>query len=297
MTSHAFGGRRSRALLLLPVAALLVAARTTVTPLPETMVGVKTDHPIGETFTAKKGDIVLRAKVLDTEVVTIDAPVSVSISKFAQEVEPGTKLEPVLAPQKTESLTGASGRYYCGENLRSRSKFAEAMIGDWFSKFAAEVRFCFVDTDDDRKLDHVFLAGAKDKEFQGAWEIAPTPYTVRMMQPDDEGGELVLRVHKFKPESNKVQFMLELSKNGEPRYFDYILTVKGNQAKQTWPRIETNPKKVPYPSTFPDLLGASIAIDSVDSEKEQVTMSIRRNFPMQLFKPVTIQVQYIYIYY
>lgn len=289
--------RAARALLLLPAAILLVAARTTVTPLPETIIGTSTDHAIGETFVARPGDVILRAKVFDTEVVTLDAPVSVSIAKFAQDIEPGTQLEPVLASKTTRNLTGSSGRYYCGENLRSRSKFAEAMIGDWFSKFAAEVRFCFVDTDNDKKLDHVFLAGAKDKEFQGAWEIEPTAYSSKFIQPDDEAGELVLKLHKFKESSNKVQFIFELTRNGEVRSFDYIATVKKGVLKRTYPRIETNPKKVDYPMVFPDLLGARVLVQDIDPAAGTATVAVQRGIPAQLFKPVVVQVQYIYIYY
>src|SRR5688572_7902993 len=63
------------------------------------------------------------------------APVSVAIAKFSQEIAAGTRLDPVLVPPRTSKLTGAKGRFYCGENQRTRSKFAEAMIGDMFSKY------------------------------------------------------------------------------------------------------------------------------------------------------------------
>lgn len=188
--------RGAAALLLL---VLLTAARTSVTPLPETLMGAGTGHPEGQPFVARKGEVVLRAKVFDTEVVTLDAPVSVAIAKFSQEIAAGTRLDPVLVPPRTSKLTGAKGRFYCGENQRTRSKFAEAMIGDMFSKYESAVRFCFVDTDDDGKLDRVFLAGAKDKADQAALTIAPVAYTSRMFESDDEAGELEVRVHKFNP--------------------------------------------------------------------------------------------------
>ena len=281
----------------LPLLVLLSAARTSVTPLPETLMGAPTERPIGESFVARKGDVVLRAKVFDTEVVTIDAPVSVAIAKFSQDIAPGTRLDPVLVPAKTSKLTGANGRFYCGENQRTRSKFAEAMIGDMFSKYESVVRFCFVDSDDDAKLDHVFLAGAKDKAEQAAVAIAPVAYTTRMFQPDDEAGELEVRVHKFYPQSNKVQFKLFMKKNGEQRPFDYILTIPAGKPKQTYPWFDTNPKKHPYPSYFNDLLGAGLGVMKADALKEEVEVKVHRNFPMQLFKPIQIQVQYVYIYY
>lgn len=289
--------RRRRALAALPLLLLLTAARTTVSPLPETMIGIKPDHPLGESFIAHKGDVILRARILDTEVVTLDAPVSVGIAKFTQEIDAGTRLQPVLAMGQTEQLTGASGRYYCGEDLRTRSKFGEAMIGDWFSKYESTVRFCFVDTDRDQKLDHVFLAGAKDKTEQGARPVEPTPYTTHMLQPDDEAGEIELSVAKFHPKSNKVEFALRMIKGGETRSFSYLVTVNNGKPQQTYPQFKTNPRKVPYPAYFNDILGAGIGVMRVDAAKEEVEVKINRAFPLQLFRPVSIQVQYIYIYY
>ncbi len=291
------GARRRRALAALPLMLVLTAARTTVSPLPETMAGTDAGHRIGETFVAHKGDVILRAKIYDTEVITLEAPVSVGIDRFAQEIPAGTRLQPVLAMGNTQELTGTSGRYYCGEDLRSRSKFGEAMIGDWFSKFEAIVKFCFVDRDGDGKLDRVFLAGAKDAADQGARPIEPTGYSRQVLEPDDEAGEIELRVHKFSLKSNKVQFMLTLNKDGESRLFSYIVTVKNGKPQQTYPRFETNPKKVPYPAYFNDILGAGIGVMRVDAAKEEVELKVTRNFPLQPFRPVTVQVQYIYIYY
>jgi hypothetical protein len=289
--------RQRRALAALPLLILLTAARTVVEPIPETMQGIATDHPIGETFIAHRGDVILRAKVMDTEVVTLDAPVSVTIAKFSQELAAGTRLQPVLAIGKTEQLTGASGRYYCSEDLRTRSKFAESMIGDMFSKYGTTVSFCFVDSGRDGTLDQVFLSGAKKAEEQGARPIQPTPYTTRMLQPDDEAGEIELQVAGFNPRTNKVEFQLRIQKNGERHPFSYIVTVEDGKPRQTYPDFKTNPRKVPYPAYFNDILGAGIGVIRVDAEKGEAAVQVNRNFPIQLFKPVTIQVQYIYIYY
>lgn len=275
---------------------LLSAARTSVTPLPETMIGADAGHPIGTPFVARKGDVVLRAKIFDTEVVTLDAPVSVSIARFTDEIAAGTRLDPVLAPDKTEQLTGTSGRLYCGENQRARSKFAEAMWGDLFSKYDNEVRFCFVDSDGDNKLDKVFLSGAKDKADQGARPIEPTPYSSKMVQPDLDGGEIELRVEKFKLKTNQVIFRLYIKRNGADTTFSYIFTVQGGAGVNTYPDFRTNPKKAPYPSYFNDVLGARIGVMRVDAAKEEVEVKIARPFPQQLFKPVSIVYQTIYIY-
>jgi len=289
--------RRFRTGVALPMLLLLTAARTTVAPLPETLIGVSTDTAIGETFTVHKGDVVLRAKIFETEVVTIDAPISVSIAKFKDELVSGAALEPVLAPKKTEQLTGADGRLYCGENQRTRSKFGELWVGDWFSKYEPQVRFCFVDSDGDNKLDKVFLAGAKDPADQGARTIEPTPYSLKTLQPDLEGGVIELRVEKFKPETNQVLFRLHLSRNGQDIPFSYIMTIEDGRLRQTYPDLRTNPAKAPYPAYFNNVLGAGLGIMSVNANKAEAEVKVTRPFPQQLFKPITIQYQTIYIYY
>jgi hypothetical protein len=276
---------------------LLLSARTSVTPLPETMIAVDAGHPLGQTFTARKGDVLMRAKIYDSEVVTLDAPIAVSIAKFSEDITAGTRLEPVLAPEKTEQLTGTGGRFYCGQNQRTRSGFAEAMLGDMFSKYETQVRFCFVDSDADGKLDKVFLSGAKDKADQGAREIAPTAFTTKRIQPDDEDGLIELRVEKFHAKSNQVTLRLYQVRNGKDLAFSYILTVQGSLPRNTYPTFKTNPKKVPYPAYFNDVLGGSIGVMAVDAIKEEGEFKVTRNMRMQLFKPINIVYQTIYIYY
>ncbi len=288
---------RAKALQLVPAVLMLVAARTSVSPLPETMIAIDSGHPLGHSFVARKGDVVLRAKIYDTEVVTLDSPIAVTIAKFNDQIVAGTKLDPVLAPEKTEQLTGTGGRFYCGQNQRTRSGFAEAMIGDMFSKYETQVRFCFVDSDADGKLDKVFLSGAKDKVDQGARDIEPTPYTTKRIQPDDEAGLIELRVEKFHPKSNQVTFKLYQVRNGKDLAFSYILTIPNGLPVNTYPTFKTNPKKVPYPAYFNNVLGGSIGVLRVDALKEEAEIKVSRNFRMQLFKPINIVYQTIYIYY
>lgn len=298
MTTHA--PRRIRALAMVPVFALLVAARTSVAPMPETMLGTTADVPMNEVITVKPGDVVLRAKVYDTEVATLSEPVSVGIAKFAQEIPAGTRLDPVLVSEKTTKLTGSGGRIYCGENQRTRSKFGEAMIGDWFSKYETIVRFCFIDSDADKKLDKVFLAGAKAKEDQLAVDITPVGFERRLFQTDDDAGVLELRVHRLitkKNEPDKIEFKLHLMKNGAEQGFDYIRTVDKALPKSTYPVVRTNPKKVPYPSYFNDILGGGVGVMAVDATKGEAQIKVHSNFKMQLFKPVSIVYNYVYVYY
>jgi hypothetical protein len=291
------GSRQAKALLLVPMVLLLSAARTSVSPLPETMIAVDSGHPLGQSFVARKGDVVMRAKIYDTEVVTLDSPITVSIAKFSEAITAGTKLDPVLAPEQTEQLTGTGGRFYCGQNQRTRSSFAEAMIGDMFSKYETQVRFCFVDSDADGKLDKVFLSGAKDKADQGARDIEPTAYTTKRIQPDDEAGLIELRVEKFHPKSNQVTLKLYQVRNGKDLDFSYILTIPSGVPINTYPTFKTNPKKVPYPAYFNDVLGGSVGVMRVDAVKEEAEFKVSRNFRMQLFKPISIIYQTIYIYY
>ena len=293
--------RRWRALAVLPVASLLMAAKMSVGPLPETMIGVEVEGvPMREKIVVREGDVILRAKIFDTEVVTVDEDVSVAIAKFSHDIPAGTRLDAVLVDKRTEGLTGTSGRIYCGENQRTRSQFMEAMIGDWFSKYETVVRFCFVDTDNDKKLDQVFLAGAKDKADQGAVAIEPVAFTRRMFQEDDDAGLLELRVERLirkKKEVDKIEFKLHLTRGEMKQGFSYIMTVENGAARQTYPTMMTNPRKVAYPSYFNNIMGAAIGVHSVDAEAGTAEVEVINRFPMQLFKPITIQVNYVYIYY
>lgn len=292
--------RRIRALAMVPVFVFLVAAKTSVAPVPETMVPADTEIPLGEPVTVKEGDVVLRAKIYDTEVATLTEPVSVAIARFSHDIEAGTRLDPVIAPRETEQLTGTGGMIYCGENQRTRSQFMEAMIGDWFSKFDTVVRFCFVDTDKDGKLDRVFLAGAKDEDDQAAVEIEPVAFERRTFRPEDEADILELRVDRLIRKRNrddKIEFRLHLIRDGNETIFSYLASSDGGPIEETYPTFKTDPRRVPYPSRFPDVLGASISVLGVDAEQGTAQIRIDRRFSTRLVKPVSIQYNYVYVYY
>jgi hypothetical protein len=288
-----------RTLTAFPLILFLTAARTAITPLPQT-VWDNNNVNLGEHFTAKVGDILLKAPVFDTETIQIDAPAQITIAEFSQNFKPGESLTPVLISEKTETLIGQKGRYYCGENLRTRSKFAAAMIGDWGSKFETIVRFCFVDSDNDAKLDHVFLAGAKTAEFQRAVAIAPIPFTRKTFEPDKASSEIQLKFAKLDAISGKIQLEVELIRDGKEEDFDYILmpdmAVDENSLIQLDKILKTNPKKLPYPMHFKNILGANIGITSVNSQSGEVEFVINHKFGPILFKPVSIQYQTIYVY-
>lgn len=55
------------------------------------------------------------------------------------------------------------------------------------------------------------------------------------------------------------------------------------------------PKRVPYPASFYNVMGAIVRVDGVDAEGN-ARFTIERNFRPTLFRPISIQVRYIYIY-
>ncbi|MGV3771029.1 MAG: hypothetical protein ACO1NM_13455 [Sphingobium phenoxybenzoativorans] len=288
-----------RSLIAIPCIFLLTAARTAITPLPQTLMD-ENSAKIGEHFTAKVGDILLRAPVFDTETMQIEAPAQITIAEFSQNFSPGESLTPVLVPEKTETLVGQKGRYYCGEDLRTRSKFAAAMIGDLGSKFEAIVRFCFIDNDNDAKLDHVFLAGAKTPEFQRAITITPIPFTRKTFTPDKASSEIRLKFAKLDAVTGKVQLEVELIRDGKEERFDYMLmsnlAIGGSSIIQQDRILKTNPKKLPYPMHFKNILGANVGITEIDTKSGEAKFVINHKFGPILFKPVTIEYQTIYVY-
>lgn len=280
---------------MLATAAPAGGGNMAVYPLPDTA-WPDFGASIGKPFTLKPGEELMRASVKRSTVLTLAAPVKVSIDKFTDDIAAGEELTPVVAPQATQDRVGGKGIYYCGRDQRGRSALASALIGGIGSKFMPIVRFCFIDSDKDDKLDQVFLAGAKDKALQKAIPIDPVPYKVEHLVPRDAGQYLRLRYRKFTPESNKVQLELEVYEDGKKRSYDYVLynSLSGPLDRMT-PYLETNPKKVPYPAFFTNVMGAVVRVDGVDAQGN-ATFAILRNFRPTMFRPVSIQVQYIYIY-
>ena len=290
--------RLGKAAAALPLLLALTAAKQAVTPIPETMVAVDTDHKVGEAFDVKPGDVVLRAHLYESFIVQTSAPMTVSIGKFTQDIAAGTKLDAVMAPDTTIRNLKSDGLMFCGEDQRSRSQFAELMIGSMFSKYETIVRFCFIDTDKNGTLDQVFLAGAREPLEQVAVAIDAIPYERRRYKMDDPHAVMELRVGKLHKKSNKIEYHLIITdRNGERRNFTYLLTVERNAAVQTYPNFKTNPKKFPYPSHYNNVLGASITTVAVDGLNQTAQVKVNRRFKTQWVKPINVVVNYIYVYY
>ena len=276
----------------------LTAGRLEVFPLPDTVVPADQTVPVGKEFSAKPGDVVLRGHVVRTKQVTTSDPVTVSIAKFTDSLPAGTELTPiVVTPQKSGPLSGG-GLYYCGKDQRARSKLMGELVGDIGSKFENTVRFCFVDSDEDGRLEKVFLGGAKDAEFQTPVAIAPVAYSERFLVPRKEEDEIRLIYKKFNPETRRITLQLELVRDGKEEYFDFILSAgrSGGKPSEVYKDIRTNPKKIDYPVVFTDVLGSEVAIHSVDASSGEAKFAIRQNFALGLFRPVAIQHQTIYVY-
>lgn len=289
-------GALSRALLLVPASLFLMAAKTSVATVPQTVAATDSPIQMGTPVTVTQGDVIVRGKIFDTERMTLLEPVSVEIGKFSHDIPAGTRLDPVFAPAKTRRLSGASGRLYCGENQRSRSKFAEAMIGSLFSKYETIVRFCFADSDGDKRLDHVFLAGAKDEAEQVARPIDPVPYDAKLFQTDEKDSVMELKVNRFMGK-DRMELVLEIENSDGGIGFSYLLTVDGNKVKESPRAIKTNPRKSPYPATLQNVLGADIEIISVDAKGKQAQIRVNRGFKTQMFRPIFYQARTVYVYY
>lgn len=289
-------------LLLLPIFLALTAARLGVSAPPQLAMSETGSVELDKPFTAKPGDILMKAKVFDLERVKIDKPFHVSLAKFEQQIDAGTELATVIVPERARTLTGVdSNVYYCGEDLRTRSKFADVMIGDWFSKWESIVRFCFVDVDSDGKLDHMVLAGAKDKAFQTAVAIDPVAYTRIEIAPDHDASEIRIVFKQLEPKTGEIHLELQLWRNGSRQLFDYLLYGQrsgGNFLSpiNLYPKYKTDPKNLAYPMHFTDIMGATIGIRSINAEKSEAEFKISRPIGPALFKPVSIQYQYIFIY-
>lgn len=272
---------------------LLTGARLGVIPLPDTLMPDPDTH-VGADFTARPGDVLLRGRIFKTETSTLDAPIKVSIDRFSDTLDAAAELTPVIAPAETRALIGGRGIYYCGRNQRTRSAFVDALIGGMGSKFEAIVRFCFVDSDSDGKLDHVFLAGAKDKALQAPVAIEPTAFHTTYLKPMAES-EVTLQYRKFSAGSGKIELELHVRHAGVDEPFDYIIAPHHGTNNRQYRLIDTNPKKLAYPMHFTDLLGADVGIEKVDADGT-ATFRVNKPFAATMFRPYSIQVQTIYVY-
>ncbi|MCW3848158.1 hypothetical protein OF829_12995 [Sphingomonas sp. LB-2] len=284
-------------LLALPLLVASAAPRISIYPMPETLVPNQ-DVKLREAFTARPGDILMRARITATERAFLDDPAEVKADRFTDSIPVGGELTPVIAPESTDAVMGGNGKYYCGENQRGRSALRSLLLGGIGAKFEAIVRFCFIDADGDRKFERYFLAGAKDKAMQAPIAIpVPIRYHSTWLDQLHPGDLVQIRYRKFNPKNRKVELELEVMRDGRKAPFDYILWSKpGTESlAREVPRLTTNPAKLPYPVVFSDVLGAAIAVKDVTPDGT-ATFAINRNFRRTLFRPISIQVNYVYIY-
>ena len=287
--------KRSRAAMAAAVAAawlLLTGARQAAGPLPDMLLPLMPEHPIGIPFSAKPGDVILRGRIVQSMSVSLDEAAAARLDRFEHAFKIGDRLTPVLI--KT-TKNGPIKMIFCGPDQRAISDFQMIMIGELGSKFEKIVRFCFQDEDNDGKFEGYILAGAKDAKLQSVIPIAPISYTRQNLVPFEKGGELVVTYEKFSPNSQKATLGLSINIDGEPRPFDYFSTMIDGEMVRDYPRLTTNPKKIPYPMQFNRVAGATIAINSVQPNGE-ASMRIKKNFVPTLIKPVSIQTQTIYVY-
>jgi hypothetical protein len=273
---------------------VLAAARQEAVPLPDTLLPMPLEHALRVPFEAKPGDVVLRGRVVRTMAVKLEGTTSVSHSRFAQSFGVGDELTPVIM---RAGRKGAADLIFCGSDQRARSKFMDVMIGDMGSKFESIVRFCFVDKDEDGRFEAFILGGAKDPAFQAPVAIPAVSYSMSSLVPHDDA-EISVIYRKFSPKNQVMTFEIKYSEGGKNQDFDYIASVSLSDDKtgKHYPSFRTNPKKVPYPLHFKDIVGANIGVESVDPVSGAAQISINKDFSPTLVKPINIQVTYVFIY-
>lgn len=267
---------------------VLTGAATAVNPVPQTMVPASTDHPIGEEFTARKGDVVMRAKVVETESADLTVPVSVTIGKFEETFPAGTKLRAATAAEAAEKLFGIAGNFYCGESRAARPAVIDMAIVRWLSKYDKDVRFCFFDSDADNKFDKVVLAGTKNKEEQRAVSIEPADYRKHAAPEDTSVGSIELRVAKISKNNGKVSLNVMFELGDKLQGYSYLITKRDGEDRYTYWEEKTDPKKAPYPTKL-RILGGEIEIVRVDPANEEMAVRIIKDFDQQTFRPYTIE--------
>lgn len=261
--------------------------------LPDTIVpdsGVSLDT----LKSAMPGDVLLAASVVRTAELVLDGEVSAKIDRFETSLSAGDRLLPMVVPAESAVLIGAGSAVFCGRQVESRSKLKNALIGNWFSKFDASVRFCFADSDGDRRLDRVFLGGSFDKEYQSGQVIDPVAYHVETLRRDQPGDSIWIKYERHR--KGKVTLFIKYRREGV-EFFANGYNTPEHYGKNSYPFFrEVNTVKQPLPADVGDWIGSQLSVDSVAPDG-RITYRVKSNFTATMFKPVSYQVYTLYVYY
>jgi hypothetical protein len=265
--------RYFRAAGLIAVLMLLGGARPILQAARQIVLPLETNPPAGTEFKVKVGETILASRFMDWNMARLDAPVSVSIDRFSQTVGPDLDLEGFGATRGSQERTGLNARnYYCADKVKAHSGLSYQLLSSVTSNVEQFVRFCFVDENDDGRLDHIFLLGAKSRELQVAHAIEPVAFHTLALQPDKKDTELHLILKRLDPASRNILLYQRPRRNGKEPWlgpFSLWSVATGTEYRQ---EDKVNVRYPPNgPVTLKNIMGYDLTVKSVDPATGEVT--------------------------
>jgi hypothetical protein len=285
---------KGKAIFVALATLLLCAAKMPIYELTE-KISPDPSVELGLAKTVRRGDVMLAADVIPATQAILDNPMKVQIDRFETDFSVGDRLSPMAVPPESAAVIGVDAEVFCGAQIETRSATANILIGNWFSKFDKTIRFCLMDADGDMKFDHMFLAGAFDKNIQTGQSISPLPYHREIEQVGPSTERIALKYDGFR--NGKIFVVAEF------RSGSVVYSVGGISTATRYDKTSYETKyRIDFRSGMPavsvkDVIGVDFLIDGVDNSGN-LNYRIVKNFPPMVFTTYALPTyRPFYVYY
>ncbi|MDF8331972.1 hypothetical protein [Novosphingobium cyanobacteriorum] len=271
----------------------LTAAKLGLYELPDSIVPDE-KLVLGEPLVAKLGQPLVSARLVHTVDMVLDQPINAKMGKFSRDFAVGDRLTPMIVSDESKSLVGENSEIFCGKEIESRSKVANAIWGNFLSKYDKTVKFCFADTNGDMKIDRMLLAGSFEKSLQEGITIEPLGYHLESLKPERDDD--IIYINYEKNRNGKLILWVFYRKSGIHYSPNGYSTPErfGKNSYGFFREIDTRGAK--FPILVDDVLGASLQVDGVDPDGS-IIYRLTKNFSKTLVKPLFTQQYTLYVYY
>ncbi|HEY0313078.1 MAG TPA: hypothetical protein VGC56_11360 [Allosphingosinicella sp.] len=150
------------------------SVRNLALPAPARLIPIAVDGPQPRAFS--KNDVLLRYRVDRPPVARITKAVSIEAAGKSFAFPAGEEFALSIAEHRMQGRLPERSLIFCGE---AKVNATAVWLMPIASKFGAETRPCFVDSDGDMAFDKFFLSGTKREEDSAFLPLQPLPFTVR----------------------------------------------------------------------------------------------------------------------
>lgn len=259
--------RKVSSLLLLPIAALLMAASGFyVTPSRNRILESATPIEPGTELIVDKGSVFYRQPVGQARVGVIGSDIAIAIADQTATIAKGTVLNSAVSVEGTAAgQIDGMGMVFCSEpKIDSMKQVLSGMtlgLASLGQRVGWNTQFCFVDSDGDGFLDQAFLVGAKKSNDLKPILIAPTPVELVLNKPLPGESEARLR-------------FIGSNWHGRP-CFQLDVLESGKRLDYSNGNFCPDPEKLPQEV---QLFGSSFTVTAYDRNAKQVHLTWHHGF-------------------